>query len=63
MVDLMNLENTASFVASRMGQGEVDWISGKYGAASLEDLSASDYEEVYSELFQQEADLIADERD
>jgi len=58
---LISIENAAKYVTSRMGATEVDWILGMYGAKSIEDLHPSEYEAVFSELHQREADLRSDE--
>lgn len=57
---LIGIENSAAFVAEKMGAEEVDWILAKYGASSIEELNPCDYEEVFSELFQREADSRSD---
>ena len=60
---IMNIENVAEYVASKMGAGEVAWILEMHNAKSIENLHPSEYEAVYSELHQREADLLADEDD
>lgn len=60
---IINIENCAEYVASRMGVAEVDWILGMHGARSIEELAPSEYEAVFSEFHQREADLLADEED
>ena len=60
---IMNIENVAGYVASKMGDAEVDWILEMHGAKSIEELDASEYEAVFGELHQREADLLADEDD
>jgi hypothetical protein len=57
---LIGIENSAAYVAEQMGAKEVEWILAKYGAKCIENLSPSDYEEVFGELFQREADLRSD---
>lgn len=57
----ISIENSAAYIASKMGDAEVKWVLSKYGASSIEGLSPCDYEEVYGELFQREADLLSDE--
>lgn len=57
---LIGIENSAAYVAEEMGAREVEWILAKYGAKSIDDLSPSDYDEVFGELFQREADLRSD---
>ena len=57
---LISIENSASFIAEHLGTGEIDWILTQYHARSIEDLNPSEYEAVFSELFQREADLRSD---
>lgn len=57
---LIGIENSAAYVAEEMGAEEVKWVLTKYDAKCIEDLSPSDYEEVFGELFQREADLRSD---
>ena len=57
---IMNIENTADFIASEIGSETVDFVLGKYGARSVEDISDSDLSEVFSELYAIEADLRSD---
>ncbi len=60
--DLMiSIENSADYVASKMGYAEVKGILAKYGARSIKELSPCDYDAVFGELFQREADLRADD--
>lgn len=55
-----NIENTADFIASKIGAETVDFVLGKYGARSAEDISDSDLSEVFGELYAIEADLRSD---
>lgn len=57
---IMNIENTADFIAFEIGSEIVDFVLGKYGARSAEDVSDSDLSEVFSELYAIEADLRSD---
>lgn len=57
---LISIENSADYVASKMGDKEVFWILSKYGANSIEELNPRVYEEVFGELYQREADLRSD---
>ncbi|MBR5179844.1 MAG: hypothetical protein IKW90_13725 [Lachnospiraceae bacterium] len=57
---LISIENSAEYVASKMGKEEVAWILSKYDADSIEELNPSDYENVFGELFQREVDLKSD---
>jgi len=57
---LIGIENSSTYVAEKMGVGEVEWILSKYGAKCIDDLSPNDYDEVFGELFQREADLRSD---
>ena len=54
---LISIEQTADFVASYLGDDTVQAIYQKYNATCLEDLSPGYYSEVFSELYQYEADL------
>ena len=53
---ITNIENSASTISSQLGSAVVDGVFQKFGAHSIEDLSPSDYQEVFSELFIIEAD-------
>lgn len=57
---ITNIENTADFIASKIGSETVDFVLWKYGARSAEDISDSDLSEVFSELYAIEADLRSD---
>lgn len=54
---LVNIENTASFVASEIGAKVVDSILCRYGTSSIEGIASSDLAEVFSELYAIEANL------
>lgn len=54
---ITNIENTASFIASEIGAGTVNFVLEKYGAKSIEQIASSDLSEVFSELYAIEADL------
>ena len=45
-----NLENAACAVYERLGSAAVDFVLGKYGATSIEDLPESDYSAAWDEL-------------
>jgi hypothetical protein len=47
---LINLENAACEVSERLGYSTVEFVLGKYGASSIEDLSEVDYPAVWDEL-------------
>lgn len=49
---LISIQNTASEVAEQYGDDVVKHVLSKYNAASIEDLSIYDYEEVFGELYQ-----------
>ena len=49
---LISIQNTASEVADEYGDDVVKSVLRRYNAASIEDLSPSDYEEVFGELYQ-----------
>jgi hypothetical protein len=56
-MDLKNsIENSANFVSANMGAETVVGILKMHNAESIDDLCVSDYEEVFSTLFQYEAD-------
>ena len=57
---VLNIENTADFIASEIGSETVDFVLWKYGARSAEDISDSDLSEVFGELYEIEADLRSD---
>ncbi len=54
---IMNIENTAAFIASEIGDETVEATLNKYGARSIERIASSDLSEVFSELYAIEADL------
>ena len=54
---IINIENTASYIASKIGEEVVASILYKYGASSIEKIVSSDLTEVFSELYFIEADL------
>lgn len=49
---LISIQNTASEVAGEYGDDVVKNVLERYNAASIEDLSPSNYEEVFGELYQ-----------
>ena len=49
---LISIQNTASEVAGEYGDDVVKSVLERYNAASIEDLSPSNYEEVFGELYQ-----------
>lgn len=57
---IMNIENTAAYIASEIGEAVVASTLYKYGASSIEQIASSDLAEVFSELYAFEADLRAD---
>ena len=54
---VLNIENTADFIASEIETETVNHVFEKYGAKSAEDISDSDLSDVFSELYAIEADL------
>lgn len=54
---IISIENSAAIVASVLGQKIVDFILQEHNANSIEELDPHDYEEVFGELYQREADL------
>ena len=54
---IVNIENTASFISSEIGDETVAAILYKYGARSIEQIASSDLSDVFSELYAIEADL------
>lgn len=57
---IMNIENTADFIASKIGSETVNHVFEKYGTKSAEDIPDSDLSEVLGELYAIEADLRSD---
>lgn len=51
------LKNTASYIASEIGEEVVDSTLYRYGASSIEQIASFDLPEVFSELYAIEADL------
>ena len=54
---IMNIENTASFISSEIGNETVEATLYKCGAKSINQIASSDLSEVFSELYAIEADL------
>lgn len=54
---LINIENTASFIAREIGEETVDFVLGKYGVSCIENISSFDVSEIFSELYAIKADL------
>lgn len=57
---IINIENTASYIASEIGEEVVASTLYKYGASSIEQIASSNLAEVFSELYAIEADLRSD---
>ena len=57
---IISIENTASYIASEIGEEVVASTLYKYGASSIEQIASSDLSEVFSELYVIEADLRSD---
>ena len=56
---IINIENTAYYIASEIGEKVVTSTLNKYGVSSVEQISSSDLAEVFSELYAIEADLMS----
>ena len=54
---ILNIENTAAYIASEIGEDVVVSTLYKYGAKSIEQIASSDLSDVFSELYAIEADL------
>lgn len=54
---ILNIENTASYIASEVEEEVVASTLYKYGARSIEQITSSDLSDVFSELYAIEADL------
>ena len=54
---ILNIENTAAYIASEVGEEVVASTLYKYGAKSIEQITSSDLSDVFSELYAIEADL------
>lgn len=54
---LINIENTATFIASEIGEEVVASTLYKCGVSSIEKIASYDISEVFSELYAIEADL------
>lgn len=57
---ILNIENTAAYIASEIGEEVVASTLYKYGASSIEQIASSDLSDVFSELYAIEADLRSD---
>lgn len=57
---IVNIENTASFIASEIGEEVVTSTLYKYGAKSVTHISSFDLPDVFNELYAIEADLRSD---
>ena len=54
---ILNIENTASYIASEIGEEVVVSTLYKYGARSIDQIASSDLSDVFSELHAIAADL------
>lgn len=54
---IINIENTASYIASEIGEEVVASTLYMYGASSVEQIASSHLSEVFNELYAIEADL------
>lgn len=54
---ILNIENTASYIVSEIGEEVVASTLYKYGARSIEQIALSDLPDVFGELYAIEADL------
>lgn len=54
---ITNIENIALFIAGEIGHETVDFILGRYGADIIEEISSSDFSDVFNELYAIEVDL------
>ncbi len=54
---IVNIENTASFIASEIGEEVVASTLYRFGVSSVEQIASSDLAKVFSELYAIEADL------
>lgn len=54
---LVNIENTATFIASEIGEEIVTSTLYKHGASSIKGIASSCLSEVFSDLYAIEADL------
>ena len=57
---IINIENTAAFIVSQIGAETVDFVLGKFGVSSIEQIASSNLTEVFSELYAVETDLRSD---
>lgn len=57
---IVNIENTAAYITSEIGEEVVASTLYKYGASSVEQIASSDLSDVFSELYAIEADLRSD---
>ena len=54
---IVNIENTAAYIASELGEEAVASTLYKYGVSSVAQIASSDLAGVFSELYAIEADL------
>lgn len=54
---IVNIENSASFIASEIGEEVVNSTLCKFGAGSIGEISDSDLPDVFGELYTIETDL------
>lgn len=57
---IINIENTASYIASEIGEEMVASILCRYGAKTIKQIASSDLSDVFSELYLVEVDLRSD---
>lgn len=54
---ILNIENTAAYIASEIGEEIIASTLNKYGVSSIDRIASSDLAEVFSALYAIEADL------
>lgn len=54
---IANIENTASYIASEIGEAVVVLTLYRYGAFSIEQIVSSDLSDVFNELYAIDVDL------
>lgn len=54
---LISIENSMAYISDEIGNESIDFILGKYGVKSAEQIAPADLPNIFSELYGIEADL------
>lgn len=57
---IINIENSASFISSEVGETVIDGILSRFRTKAIEEIADNDLPELFSKLYAIEADLRSD---